>query len=131
MVLTEAMAASTPVIAVDAPGVREVLCDGQNGFKLPNDNKHEFVGKLEDYYNMPKSGRQKLIDGALITANKFSMSTTANTAIELYTSLIRRGRSGPAHGSDLWSTARRRFDEEWQLWSNVGRAAAHAIVQRD
>ena len=131
MVLTEAMAASTPVIAVDAPGVREIVSNGQNGFLLPSDDKCQFVGKLEDYYNMPKAKRQLLIDGALKTANEFSITNTAASAISFYATLIRQGRSGPAHGSDLWSTARRRIDEEWHLWSNVGRAAAHAILHRD
>jgi hypothetical protein len=34
MVLAEAMAAGTPVVALDGPGVREILHDGENGILL-------------------------------------------------------------------------------------------------
>jgi glycosyltransferase involved in cell wall biosynthesis len=35
MVLTEAMAAGVPVVAMDAPWVRESIVDGRNGFLCP------------------------------------------------------------------------------------------------
>ncbi|MCA9213249.1 MAG: glycosyltransferase [Planctomycetales bacterium] len=131
MVLTEAMAASTPVVAVDAPGVREVLCDSKNGFMISDDNRSQFVRALERYYTMSNEDRQHLIHGALRTADEFSMPKMAKRTIELYAKLIGIGRSGPAHGHDLWSTARRRIEEEWNLWTNVGRAAANALLHCD
>lgn len=38
MVLNEAMAAGTPVVAVDAPGVRDIVIDKINGRLVPNEN---------------------------------------------------------------------------------------------
>lgn len=126
MVLTEAMAASTPVVAVDASGVREVLVDGINGRLLPDENAGTFADALESIYCMAASERQKLVEGALQTADEFSMPSTATTALKLYRSLIRRGRTG-IHGDDMWSAAQRRIEEEWKIWENVANAVTHAM----
>ena len=37
IVLLEAMAAENPVIAVDASGVCDVVCNGKNGYRTPED----------------------------------------------------------------------------------------------
>ena len=47
LVVTEAMAAGIPVVAVDAPGVREVVKDGVNGRLIINENIEDFVASLE------------------------------------------------------------------------------------
>jgi glycosyltransferase involved in cell wall biosynthesis len=126
MVLSEAMAASTPVVAVDASGVREVLVEGVNGLMLPKENADAFVDALGSIYLMTAEERENLVEGALQTADEFSMPSTAASALQLYRTLIHRGRKG-VHGDDMWSTARRRFDEEWKIWSNVANAVTHAI----
>ena len=128
MVLTEAMAASTPVVAVDAPGVREVLDDGVNGWLLPLQSEASFVGALQEAYEMPHLQRQHLERGARMTASQFSMPRMARNALALYGRLSARGSRGP-HGEDLWSIARRRFEEEWNIWSNVAGAAAHTLLK--
>ena len=46
LVVTEAMAAGIPVVAVDAPGVREVVKDGVNGRLLVNESIEDFVAGL-------------------------------------------------------------------------------------
>ncbi|PIW60054.1 MAG: glycosyl transferase family 1, partial [Candidatus Omnitrophica bacterium CG12_big_fil_rev_8_21_14_0_65_50_5] len=47
LVLAEAMAAGTPVAAVDAPGVREVVKDKMNGRLIPRDNVGQFANALQ------------------------------------------------------------------------------------
>ena len=37
LVIAEAMAAGNPVVALDGPGVREIVRDGENGFLLEHD----------------------------------------------------------------------------------------------
>ena len=127
MVLTEAMAASTPVVAVDASGVREVLRDGVNGFMLAEESEDDFIAALDAILTMSPSGRSRLIDGALQTAADFSMTKTAEQAIALYHHLIKQGRRGD-HGDDRWSVARRRLSEEWEIWRNIAHAAQHAVT---
>lgn len=127
MVLTEAMAASTPVVAVDASGVREVLRSGINGFMLAEESEDDFVTALDAIFAMSPSERRRLIDGAVQTAVDFSMRKTAEQAIALYRRLIQQGRRG-VHGDDQWSIARRRLSEEWKIWSNIAHAASHAVL---
>ena len=127
MVLTEAMAASTPVVAVDASGVREVLRDGVNGWLLPDESQDDFVAALDEIYGQPEEDRQQLMYGARSTAREFSMPHTAKQAITLYRRAIKRGRLG-SHGQDLWSTAQRRISEEWNIWNNFADAATHAVL---
>jgi len=46
MVLVEAMAAGLPIITTDAPGVRDVINDGAEGFKVEAGNSDKFAEKL-------------------------------------------------------------------------------------
>lgn len=127
MVLTEAMAAGTPVVAVDASGVREVLRSGCNGIMLPVEDEDDFARALDDIYAMSAAERKQLCHGALATALEFSMPNTAKRALGLYQDMIRQGRRG-IHGDDLWTVTRRRISEEWKIWSNVASAATQAIA---
>ncbi|MEQ8837447.1 MAG: glycosyltransferase, partial [Lacipirellulaceae bacterium] len=46
MVVTEAMAAGTPVVAIDGPGVREAVRNGMNGLLLPTQEVSSFSAAL-------------------------------------------------------------------------------------
>ena len=54
MVITEAMAGGAPVVAIDAPGVREVVRDGINGRLLDSENIDEFTNALEWIHSKPE-----------------------------------------------------------------------------
>ena len=127
MVLTEAMAAGTPVVAVDASGVREVMRPGENGIMIPVECEDDYVDALNSIYRMEPAERKRLIDGAVETAEEFSMPSTALRALELYRTLILKGRRG-IHGQDVVTRARRRIAEEWKIWTNVATAASHAVA---
>jgi len=127
MVLTEAMAAGTPVVAVDASGVREVMRPGVNGIMLPAECEHEYVEALNTVYLMEPDEREQMIRGAIETAEEFSMPSTALRAMKLYRTLILHGRRG-IHGQDVLTKTRRRIAEEWKIWSNVATAATHAVT---
>ena len=128
MVLTEAMAAGTPVVAVDASGVREVVRDGENGRLLPREDLEEFVSALDWVAGLSPDERQRLKDGIARTADAFSLPRTAAKTLALYESLIgskpARKTIEPSH----WTTARRLIGEEWKIVRNIAHAAGFAVM---
>ncbi len=128
MVLTEAMAASTPVVAIDGPGVREIIQDGVNGRMIPTKDEDTFLDALNWIYSISPDERQQLHSAARQTADEFSLEKTAARVLELYDRLLEQGCMGP-WGNDMWSVAKRRIDEELRIWSNVAEAASHALLR--
>lgn len=88
MVLAEAMAASLPVVALDASGVREIVVDQRNGRLLPEDSSPQnFAGKIKEL----QEDRRKLEEQskeAHRTAEKFSRKNSAEKLTRLYQSLL-------------------------------------------
>ena len=88
MVLTEAMAASLPVVALDANGVREVVFDKINGRLLFQDSIIEFADALQGVTELSKEKMQRLKKNARNTAENFSMSVSAKKSIACYQQIL-------------------------------------------
>lgn len=84
IVLLEAMAAGTPVLAVQATGVSDLVVNGENGF-MTELSETEFGETLDQVL---KSPRRHLEQGALDTAQKYQMQDIARCAAEYYTEAI-------------------------------------------
>lgn len=125
MVLTEAMAAGVPVVALDASGVREVVEDGVNGRLLGEADEGAFVEALEGVARLDPQRRADLARAARATAERFSLARTAEQTRRLYQRLI--DAESARRADTAWRRARRRFIEEWRIWSNVGHAAAGTL----
>jgi 1,2-diacylglycerol 3-alpha-glucosyltransferase len=126
MVMAEAMAAGTPVVAVDAPGVRDIVRDGENGRLLPEEDAEAFVAALDWLVDLPAAARQRLEQGVAQTARQFSMDRSAEAMLDLYDELIRtepcqHKNNGP------WTAARQRIEEEWKILHNIGQALGEAL----
>lgn len=128
MVLTEAMAASVPVVAVDAAGVREVVEDRCNGRLLDREDANEFAAALAWVADLRNDQRRQVRQSALATAERFSLPRTAAQALRLYETLCQKGPANKPAGDGLWATAIRRFHEEWRIWSNVAGALGTALI---
>jgi glycosyltransferase involved in cell wall biosynthesis len=118
MVLTEAMAAGTPVIALDAPGAREVVQDDKNGLLLASDSRPEtFSAAVRDAVLNPekiKKWRQSTIK----TAQAFSREVCAVKLQQVYESAIARTESqSPAASDDMdpWDSFLLAIQTEWDL----------------
>ncbi len=122
LVLAEAMAAGVPVIAVDAPGTRELVRDGHNGFLIPVENERDFVRALERYTGLPEGEKKTLAENARKTAQRFSRETCSRKALEVYESLIGRELPGRKHENSPWDETRRRIKAEWELIRTKTRA---------
>ncbi|MBI4525680.1 MAG: glycosyltransferase [Deltaproteobacteria bacterium] len=128
MVLTEAMAAGVPVVALDASGVREVVRDRINGRLLPTENSREFVGALSWIAALEGEEKERLREEARKTAHELSMSRTALMTLMLYKSLVRSELSDKEAGAGPLRLARRRIAREREILRNVARAVGDAVL---
>jgi phosphatidylinositol alpha-mannosyltransferase len=83
MVLTEAFAGGTPVIASDIAGYRDVVRDGVDGVLVPPGDAQALAEALRDLYEEPVRRRQM----ALAAANgveRFAWSRVAAEVLEAY-----------------------------------------------
>lgn len=60
LVMIEAMACGTPVIAYDRGSVREIVKDGETGFICPPDDMECMTRKVQEIYEMPKEKYQEM-----------------------------------------------------------------------
>lgn len=125
MVLTEAMAAGKPVVALAGPGVRDVVRDRANGRLVSLEHRQLFAQALAWIAVRTSRERELLSAAAHRTAERFSMRRQTRRALDLYESLInaRLREDEPT----LWSRAQHRIEAELTLWSNVARAAGRAF----
>ena len=132
MVLTEAMAAGLPVVALDASGVREVVCDGKNGFLLDADaDQFTFAGKLLKL-ERDKALRHRMSVVAKRTSEKFSEDVSAEKALTLYETVLHRTRRERAQVSqDTFGTVLKRIEVEWKLIAEKAGSIIEAVKGND
>lgn len=128
MVLTEAMAAGTPVVAIDASGVREVVRDGVNGRLLPREDEEEFASALEWVARLTPEEREDLAAEIAKTVEEFSMHRTASKILSLYECLAGGRPAWETIEPSPWTTARNRIMEEWKIMRNIAHAAGTAVL---
>jgi len=130
MVLTEAMAADVPVVAFDAPGVREVIRDGQNGRLVTDEGIAALTEALDWAHQRSGTKRDEMRRAARETADAFSMPRCADKSLGIYERLLADGppkSAARASEETPWHAASRLFEMEWNLWTNRARAAGHAL----
>jgi glycosyltransferase involved in cell wall biosynthesis len=86
MVITEAMAAGTPVVAIDASGVSDIVRNGQNGY-LTAENEDDFSGHMDQIMTKPML-HQQLSHGAVDTAQAYSGESVAQRAVQVYKTVV-------------------------------------------
>jgi glycosyltransferase involved in cell wall biosynthesis len=127
MVLTEAMAAGVPVVALDAPGARETIEDRRNGRLLQEESAEAFMGALQWMAGLSPADVEQLKQRARQTADRFSMPVCASKALSLYEAL--RGRSFAARPEmdEQLAGVMRLLKVEWDILEGVMRAAGAAL----
>lgn len=129
MVLTEAMAAGVPVVAVAAPGVREVVCNGENGMMLPVAEQELFLAALTNIRNLPENERKRLRQGALETAQRYSLENCADKALKLYADLCAQRYVDRQEEYSAWKGTVRLLRAEWEILKGVAGAAGAALSE--
>lgn len=130
MVLTEAMAAGLPVVALDAPGAREVVKDRYNGRLLREETPAAFRDALDWVAAQPPEEMERLVGAARATAGEFSMQRSAEKALKCY-ELLRENRRLPEMPREAisgWEQVIARLKAEWDIIKNVSQAGDEALL---
>lgn len=128
IVLVEALAAGTPLVALDAPGVRDVLEDGVNGSLLPADaGTHAFAQALADVAHLSPTDLQALRRRARTSAQPYAMPRCARQALDLYEQVVRQHRAWISAEGEEWPPLRM-LEEEWSIWTNFAEAMRVALL---
>lgn len=127
MVVAEAMAAGLPVVAIEAPGVREVVVDGHNGRLLAEDDLDAMAEALVALTD--PDVRLPLAEDALDTAADYDEKRCAERCLAVYRRAIARG--GPFTHADEggWERVRHRLGAEWQMLCYRGRLLRHLVQE--
>jgi phosphatidylinositol alpha-mannosyltransferase len=92
IILTEAMAAGTTVVASDIPAFSNVLSGGQYGALFSNENSLHLAGVITDLLSNPQR-RTALGEMGKTAANRYDWSEVAEQIMDVYT----MARTGNAH----------------------------------
>jgi glycosyltransferase involved in cell wall biosynthesis len=128
MVLTEAMAAGKPVVALDAPGAREVVNDGFNGWLLDTDSPEVLAAAVGEVAGAASRRRKQLSQAARETAREFSMDRCARHLMDVYERLVSQQPCAEKDDS-VWRQTMEEIKGEWELLRNMAGAVGHAIAK--
>ncbi len=124
LVIAEAMAARLPVVAVDAPGVREVVKDQVNGRLLDADSLYDFVDALVWMKRRNETQIKNIKQACGATAKEFAMKKSADKALAMYASCsIVAGFLRRNHNEETpWARTSRMIQAQWGLVKNLTKA---------
>lgn len=131
MVLTEAMASAVPVVALDGPGVREVV-DASNGRLLTSEaTSDDLAASFGEIASMSETEISALRQGALRTAECYSIERSIDRAIEVYERVVGEAAQSAQDAYDAWTTAMRRIEAEWKVLKGFAASAEDVLVSPD
>ena len=123
MVLAEAMAAGSAVLAVHGTGVSDIIVDGENGRIIEKDDEQAYVAALNELYEEFKANGKLMPEGVRKTAEHYSQTQCATKVLNLYERLIAEQRTAR---NDEWELMQQRWEAGWNRWRNRARAVAAA-----
>jgi len=131
LVLAEAMAAATPVVALNASGVREVVKDGVNGFLLrSNASVESFSEAIERFAAMGEKERYRMQQEAQNSADEFSRQRSVHRLLDLYQRTRERhvATNVKNEGGRLEAIINR-LETEWELLSEKLEAVSETFSE--
>lgn len=132
IVLAEALAAGKPVVALDGPGVREVVEDGRNGFLLPSDIPPAgFVKHLEKLFADEETWRA-YSEAARKSVDAYDTGTCAKKILDCYRRIVAEHRPDDVgEVPDFWQRTLAGFEAEWDLMTTKSAAVRAAFERED
>lgn len=126
MVLAEAMAAGKPVVALEAPGVREILRHRANGIQLsPDASTEAFAEAIGELRLLLEDDPESLHSCLEETAHAFSESVCLEKMEAIYEAAVREKRE--EKDMPAWTRFMSRMEAEWDLALGRARAVSAAF----
>lgn len=118
MVLAEALSTGIPVVALDAPGTREVLQDGVNGRRVDQPTESAMSKGLQwvrdAYHRDEDTFRKQVID----TVTSFSRERSVEQMLDVYAQVVSPKSRPSRPDPGTWRTLMNRVAREWDIWSH-------------
>lgn len=116
IVLAEAMASGKPIVALDGPGVREVVEDGRNGVLLPADTPAEKFAQSLDAFLKNAASLYTCSEAARQTAKRYDTALCTEKMLNTYELMTAEHIVNPeADLPDFWQRILTELEVEWQL----------------
>lgn len=126
MVLTEAMAAGIPVVALEASGVRDVLRDRRNGRLVHAASAGAFAEAIAWVRRLPAGDMRALREEARETAEAFSMPHSAAKALACYETALESLKADPDQRQ--WDHLMGLIKAEWEIVKGMAEAARFGLT---
>jgi 1,2-diacylglycerol 3-alpha-glucosyltransferase len=129
MVLAEAMAVGKPVVALDGPGVREIVRDNVNGVML---DSHAEAGAFSEALLRLLRDPDLLRDlagHARESAKEYDVHCCVQAMIDNYEELVARNHQGKPEDLTQWDRVLSGIEIEWELFAAKVSAAAAALIE--
>lgn len=133
MVLLEAMGAGTPAVALDAPGVRDVVNHRENGILVHEEDKETFTRTIKETVEHPEE-LTRLKNGALKTARQLSIENCSKKALEYYQQRIenhiqRELEDEDEYLPDSFRNIANLLEQQWNILKAHSEAAVDAAEE--
>ncbi|MCW1923095.1 glycosyltransferase [Luteolibacter arcticus] len=129
IVLAEAMAAGNPVVALEGPGVREIVRDSENGSLLPADaSPEDFSQALLGLVSSPAL-RRNMAGRARLSAKDYDTVRCTDQMIACYTELVAAQRRPEAPENSSWDRLVAGIEIEWELLAAKVSAVTAAVIE--
>jgi glycosyltransferase involved in cell wall biosynthesis len=129
LILAEAMAAGKPVVAVNAPAIREVVKNKQNGRLVAGDSVSGFVDALGWIASQEPQKRSTLARCARKTAESFSMSLSIKKMLKVYREASKNKRISYDLEHSSWRKTMRLLKAQTGLLLNSAKSTVSAIAK--
>jgi glycosyltransferase involved in cell wall biosynthesis len=133
MVLTEAMAAGNPVIALDASGVREVVKDGKNGRLLSGEADENAFSQAISEFAGDKQKANRWKENARETSIRFGRKHCAKELVGLYETVLEKPSSTMEEKKEElveWEDFLTAVKTEWNLLSEKAKAFYNTVSEQ-